>query len=898
MRLLARLRSVWRNTLHRSVMEREMSDEWQFHLAQRAEDLARRHGLSLDEARRRARLEFGSIEKFREQSRDSFGLARLDEVRGDLRYAFRTLAGSKAFTIAAVLTLALGIGANTAIFSLIDAVMLRTLPVEKPEQLTMVLAERPGRQPEDGFTNALWESIRDQQDVFSGVFAWSTPKQFDFAQGQVAQRVRGLMLSGDYFSTLGIAPAAGRLISRADDVRGCAPIAVLSYAFWQAHFAGAPSALGDVVSLNRATFQIVGVSAPGFFGLEVGKQFDVAIPLCAAALFDKRNLDSRSRWWLSIIGRQKPGMTPGHVRAGLEALSPGVMRASVPGGTADQQQEFFRRKLVPSPAATGPSNLRRTFGQPLNMLMAFVALVLLIACANIAGLILARATARAKEIAIRTALGASRARIVRQLLTESLLLSALGAGLGLLLARWGTGLLVAGLTTDQNPVFIDLSLDGRVLGFTAGVAVLTGVLVGLVPALRSTHASLMGAMKSQQAPIGGRVPFRGGRWIVAGQIALSLVLLVGAGLLLRTFVTLFTLDAGFDRNGVLVATARAPWFAEDTVKMPPEQRAATYDEMVRRLRALPGVTSVARAFTTPIGDDNWFEPVSPGREGTSSQATGTFNFVSPEYFRTLRTPILAGRDFDDRDTKTSAPVAIVNESAARKFFPGVIAIGRHFRKPSQAAPIEIVGIVKDSKYESLREVIPPTFFLPAAQVPPRVQAEEFLIRTSIPSSALIPSVRSAIRELNSEVPLNIHTLAEQVADNLVQERLLATLSGFFGGLALLLSMVGLYGVLSYFVTQRQVEFGIRMALGAERGSILRLVMRDVIVVMAVGVATGLAAALASVKMLERMLFGLEPRDAMTMATAACLLSGMALLAGYLPARRATRADPMIALRSE
>ena len=898
MRLLARLRSVWRNALHRSVMEREMSDEWQFHLSRRAEDLVQRHGLPPDEARRRARLEFGSIEKYKEQSRESFGLARLDEVRGDLRYAFRTLAGSKAFTIAAVLTLALGIGANTAIFSLIDAVMLRTLPVEKPEQLTMVLAERPGRQPDDGFTNALWESIRDQQDVFSGVFAWSTPKQFDFAQGQVAQRVRGLMLSGDYFSTLGIAPAAGRLISRADDLRGCAPIAVLSYAFWQAHFARAPSALGEVVSLNRATFQIVGVSAPGFFGLEVGKQFDVAIPLCAAALFDKRNLDSRSRWWLSIIGRQKPGMTPEQVRAGLEALSPGVMRASVPGGTADQQQEFLRRKLVPSPAARGPSNLRRTFGQPLNMLMAFVALVLLIACANIAGLILARATARAKEIAIRTALGASRARIVRQLLTESLLLSALGAGLGLLLARWGTGLLVASLTTDQNPVFVDLSLDGRVLGFTAGVAVLTGILAGLAPALRSTHASLMGAMKSQQAPIGGRVPFRGGRWIVAGQIALSLVLLVGAGLLLRTFVTLFTLDAGFDRNGVLVATARAPWFAEDTVKMPPEQRAATYDEIGRRLRALPGVTSVARAFTTPIGDDNWFEPVSPGREGTSSQATGTFNFVSPEYLRTLRTPLLAGRDFDDRDTKTSAPVAIVNESAARKFFPGVIAIGRHFRKPSQAAPIEIVGVVKDSKYESLREVIPPTFFLPAVQVQPRAQAEEFLIRTSTPPSALIPSVRSAIRELNSEVPLNIHTLAEQVADNLVQERLLATLSGFFGGLALLLAMVGLYGVLSYFVTQRQVEFGIRMALGAERGSILRLVMRDVVVVLAVGVATGLAAALASVKMLERMLFGLEPRDAMTMAAAACLLSGMALLAGYLPARRATRADPMIALRSE
>jgi putative ABC transport system permease protein len=878
-----------------------MSEEWQFHLTRRAEDLAERHGLSLEEARRLARLEFGSVEKYKEQARQSFGLALVDELRGDLRYALRTFARSKAFTIAAVATLALGIGANTAIFSLIDAVMLRMLPVDKPEELVMVLAQRPGRQPDDGFTNALWEAIRDHQDMFSDIFAWSTPKQFDFSQGEVVQRVRGLMVSGDYFKTLAITPAAGRLITAVDDHRGCVPVAVLSYTFWQTHFGGASSALGSVVALNRQAFQIIGVSAPRFFGVEVGKQFDVAVPLCATALFDKRNLDSRSRWWLSIMGRARPGTSGEQLQSRLAAISPAVMRAAVPDGNPAEHQKFLERKLVPSRAAAGPSDLRRTFGQPLSMLMAFVALVLLIACANIAGLILARATTRGKEMAIRTALGASRSRIIRQLLTESVFLSSLGAGLGFLFARWATGLLLGSLATDGNPVFVDLSLDARILGFTAGVTILTGILVGLVPALRSTDVSLMGAMKSRQATAGGRVtPFRAGRWVVAGQVALSLVLLIGGGLLLRTFVTLMTLDTGFDRNGVLIATARAPWFARDTVKLTPEQRAATYDEIGRRLQAIPGVLSVARCFTTPIGDDNWFNTISTDAPNapTGEQATASFNFVSPGYFATFRTPLLAGRDFDERDTKTSPPVAIVNESAARKFFPGVNALGRHFRRPRQPAPVEIVGIVKDSKYESLREVIPPTAFLPAVQAPPGGEAEEFAIRTSMPPSTLIPTVRRTIREVNSEVPLNIHTLAEQVADNLVQERLLATLSAFFGGLALLLATIGLYGVLSYLVTQRQTEFGIRMALGADRSSILRLVMRDVVVVLAAGLTTGLAAALLAVKLLERMLFGLEPRDPMTMAAAACLLSVMALVAGYLPARRATRADPMIALRSE
>ena len=901
MALLARMRSWWRSVFHRSAMERNMSEELQFHLACRAHDLVERRGLTPDEAMRVARLEFGSIEKYKEEGRASLGLELLDQLHGDVRYALRMLGRNKVFGAAAVITLALGIGANTAIFSLIDAVMLRLLPIDKPEQLVTVLLQEPKGKAGDGFTNALWEAIRDQQDVFSGVFAWSTPKPFELGRGGIVQAVRGLMVSGNYFATLGVAPAAGRLIAEADDRRGCPAVAVLSHSFWQTHFAGASGALGSSISLNRQIFQVVGVSAPRFFGVEVGKTFDVAIPLCASALFDRRNLDSRFRWWLRIMGRPRLGLTSDQLAHRLELLSPSIMSAALPGGDAARRERFLRTIVVATPASRGPSELRRVFGEPLMMLMAMVAFVLLIACANIAGLMLARASTRAKEIAIRNALGASRGRLIRQMLTESIVVSVVGAGLGLLFARWSAALLVRELATARNPIFIDLSLDWRVLGFTAAAAIVTGSVIGLMPAVRSTRMSLIAAIKS--SPSAGserRARLRAGRWIVAGQIALSLVLVIGGGLLLRTFITLLTLDMGFDRSNVLVVIAKAPWFAADIVKMPPEQRSAANDEVVARVRALPGVLSVARAFTTPIGDDNWFTNISVDTPGAPSgdQASVSFNFVTPGYFSTLRTPLVAGRDFDARDTKQSVPVAIVNETLARRFFSDANGIGKRFRKPDRPIPIEIVGIVQDSKYQFVREPIPPTAFLPASQAPRGGEAEEFVVRTSIVSSGLIPEIQRIAAQVNPDLPLEFHTLAEQVDDDLVQERLLGTLAGFFGVLALALAMIGLYGVLSYLVTHRQIEFGIRMALGATRASILRLVMRDVLLVLATGVAVGLAAARLSVTLLQKMLFGLQPDDAATTAISVALLSMMALAAGYLPARRATRVDPMIALRSE
>ena len=905
MRSIARARRFLRDLVRRSDMERGMSEEVQFHLARRAEDLAARRGLAPEEALRIARLEFGSVERYKEEARHRLGLGFFDGLRSDLRDAWRSCRRNKAFTAAAIIIMALGIGANTAIFTLMDAVLMRSLPVERPDELVEVLGQLPGQEPSGGFTNAIWEAVRDGHEVFSGILATSATHRFELSRNGSSEHVDGVMVSGGYFRTLGVAAAAGRLFDDADDHRGCPPVAVLSHGFWRSHFGGTPLAGGSTLTLNRQPFQVVGVSAPGFYGIEVGRKFDVAIPICASALFDIRNVESRGRWWLNIVGRLDPGVPPARLQARLDRVKPAV--DSVSGSRRIEQS-----RLVAASVATGRSALRRGFGDALKLLMAGVAIVLLIACANLAGLMLTRATARAPEMAIRTALGAARLRLLRQVLTESVVVAGLGAVVGLLFARWGALWLAQSLSTEGEPIFVDLSLDARILAFTAAVTVLTGLLVGVLPALRSTARPVFTAMKIRDrhwaAPPSR---FRTGRWIVAGQVALSLVLLIGGGLLLRTFVTLLTLDAGFDRRNVLVVAARAPWFAADTIKVPPDQREVIYEDIVGRLRAIPGVVAVARGFTTPIGDDNWFTSVSTGPandtrdeaataslQGRSSASTAFFNFVTPGYFATLRIPVLAGRDIDARDTKQSAPVAVVNESFARKFLPGVAPLGRTFRRGSDPAPVEIVGVVKDSKYESLRDEPPPTVFLPAAQAPRGGEAEHFILRTSIPPSLVVPVVRRALADVNRDIPLALRTLDEQISDHLARERALATLAGFFGAVALLLAMIGLYGVLSYLVAHRQAEFGIRIALGAVPVSILRLVMKDVVFVLVAGLTVGLVVAMMTVNVLETTLFGLEPRDMLTTITSIALLSAMALMAGYVPARRATRVNPAVALRAE
>jgi putative ABC transport system permease protein len=898
--LFFRLRSL----LRREVLESEADTELQFHFDQQVEKYLK-SGMTREEATRRARLEIGGHEQLKEEIRDARGVNLMETLFQDIRYGLRILGRTPVISSVAVLSLALGIGANTAIFSLIDSVMLRMLPVEKPEELMQLRIQdpqSPNDEAEPTFTNPLWEELRNRQDFFTSIFAWSLT-QFDLAQGGAVHGVNGLFLSGDYFRAVGVRPVAGRLITAADDQRGCPGVAVLSYGFWQDHFGGTQNAVGSALSLDNHSFSVIGVSAPGFFGLEVGNKFDVAIPVCAAEIFDgpKSRLDRRSWWWLNVAGRSKPGVGTDQLKARLGVVSPQVFTAALPQDwDLKHQQNFMKRRFETTPAATGTSYLRRQFTQPLHILMGVVGLVLLIACANIASLMLARAAARHKEIAVRKALGASRARLIRQLLTECVLLSTVGALLGVVFARWGSSLLVRYISTGDNKVFLDLTFDWRILSFTAGVAVFTGLLFGVLPAFRSTRVSLTSAMKGSLAvDADGRAKFRPGKWIVASQVALSLVLLVASGLFLRSLVKLVTLDAGFDRNNVLLIHANL-----HNAKVPAAQQPAMFDEVESRLRTLPGVISASRSVMTPVSNYIWnnFLRVDTPNPPAGDAALAYFNYISPGYFRTMRTPLLAGRNFNDGDTKTAALVAVVNETLARTFFPKGDALGKYFRvqeDPGKSAPpIQIVGLVKDAKYQSLREEPHATAYFPVRQIPEDSPEQVFELRTAARPAALVPSVQEAVAGVSKAIPLEFRTLAGQVNDSLVEERLLATLSTFFGALALLLAMIGLYGALSYLVAQRQPEFGIRMALGAPRGFILRLVMSDVVVVLAGGLAAGACLALATVGVLQKMLFGLAPHDSFTFLAAIGVLSAVAVVAGYLPARRAMRVDPMVALRYE
>lgn len=898
------LRYRWRSLFRRAAVEADMNEELREHFERQVEKHLQ-DGITREEAVRLARLEFGGDEQLREECRDARGTDLIRSILQDIRYALRILARTPVITLVAILSLALGIGANTAIFSLIDSVMLRMLPVERPAELVQVRMRNP--QSDNGeanptFTNPIWEQLRDHQDVFSGVFAWGET-QFDLAQGGTVQRASGIFASGGYFTTLGVRPAAGRLLGESDDRPGCAGAAVLSYGFWQEHFGGALNAVGSVLSLDHHKFEIVGVTQPGFVGVEVGNKFEVAIPVCTAAIFDAPNsrLDKRSWWWLRVLGRKKPEISATQLQARLAVLSPQVFAAVVPQNWDATGQERFRKRVFETtPAGTGTSYVRREFGEPLNVLMGVVGLVLLIACANIASLMLARAAARHKEIAVRKALGASRARLIRQLLTECVLLSVAGATLGVFFARWGSSLLVRYISTHNDQTFLDLSLDWRTLAFTAVVAVLTGLIFGVLPAFRSTRVSLTSAMKgSQGADSDARTKFRPGKWIVASQVALSLVLLVASALFLRSLVKLITMDIGFDRNNVLLVSADL-----HTAKIAPERQLAMFEDMEARLGGVPGVLSVSRSVITPVSHRMWnnFLHVDTPNPPTGDDALVNFNFISPDYFKTLRTPLLAGRNFNTQDTATAAQVAIISETVAKRFFPNGNPVGRFFRveaDPGKPAPqVQVVGVMKDAKYESLREDTSATAFFPITQVPEHAEEQTFELRTATPPSALIPSVQDVVAGVSKAIPLEFNTLAQQVDDSLVQERLLARLSTFFGALALLLAMIGLYGALSYLVTQRQVEFGIRLALGAPRASILRLVMQDVVLVLTGGVLAGAGISLAAVGVLQKMLFGLAARDTVTLLAAIGVLSAVGLLAGYLPARRAMRVDPMVALRYE
>jgi putative ABC transport system permease protein len=877
-----------------------LDSELRFHVEQQTADNIDA-GMSPDEARRRALAQFGGIERIKEEARDARGTYFVESLLQDIRFALRILRKTPLITGIALLSLALGIGANTAIFSLIDAVMLRMLPVQKPEQLVQIrFKSLTSQDPGSSVTNPIWEQVRDHQNVFSGVFAWS-PRTFDLADGGEENDIDGLYASGDYFNVLGVPAAAGRLLVPSDDFRSCPGVAVLSYGFWQEHYAGAQSAIGSSIRLNGHYFPIVGVIQRGFSGMDVGMPLDVAIPICAAAILG-RSLDVRDAWWLSMIGRLKPGANIAQAQARMQVLSAPLLGAVVPQDWSAQSQDIFRKAtFLLNPASTGVfDGVRKQYSQPLEILMFVVGLVLLIACANIASLLLARSAARQKEIALRLSLGASRARLIRQVLTESIVLSPAGAILGVFFAQWGSALLVRFVSTDQGQVFLNLKMDGRVLAFTIGIAVLSGLLFGILPALRATRVSASSAMKEGQPQGGGgRSQSVLARWIVAVQVALSLILLIGTGLFIRTFTNLMALNPGFNPNNVLLTETNV-----HSAGLPEAALASLYGQMLAKLQALPGVVSASQCLLYPLSSgDEWnFRASVPGYQPPNGLEPLVYlNWVTPGYFSTMRTPLIEGRVFAARDSANSTPVVVVNELLANTYFRGQDPIGKHIQLGGPEIgdkALEIIGVVQNAKRDSLDQDFLSTAYVPLAQVHNLREDTTFEIRTATAHGALIPAVRDAIASVNKSASLQFTTLKQEADDSVLQQHLMAILSGFFGALALLLTAIGLYGVMAYVVTLRRHEIGIRMALGAQQRSILRLVMRDAAIVLTAGIAAGLLGSIWITRLVRQLLFGLTPNDPLTLALAIFALVIVALVATYIPARRAMKVDPMVALRYE
>jgi predicted permease len=828
------------------------------------------------------------------------------QVWQDLRFGARQLRLNPGFAAVAVLSLALGIGANTAIFQLVNAVRLRTLPVQRPEELAYIdfakgsmrsgwFSTRSAR-----FTYAQWEQVRDRQQAFSGILAWSATR-FNLAAGGEARYAEGVFVSGDFFRALGVQPLLGRTFVADDDRLGCgSPGAVLSYAFWQREMAGSPDALGGTVRLDGRPFPILGVTGPGFFGVEVGHRYDVAVPLCADRLFFEDNqgrIPGRTAWWLSAIGRLNPGWTVDRARTHLETLSPALMQATLPPAyRPDEAKRYLANKLTVTSGSTGVSGLRRQYESPLWLLLATTGLVLLIACANLANLLLARASVREREIAVRQAIGASRGRLIAQLLAESLLLSLAGTALGALVAQTLSRGLVAFLSSPDDPVFVGLGLDLRVLVFTASVAVGTCLLFGLLPALRATRIAPASAMRAGGRGLtAGRERFGVRRVLVVAQVSLSLVLLVGALLFVRSLQKLLAVDAGFRAEGVAVVDLdlRPAHYAKDRL---PE----VYRETLARLRATPGVVSAAQVLLTPMSGGGWDE--NTWADGSTGKHTDSFfNRVSPNYFKTMGTPLVSGRDFDDRDTRGTAKIAIVNEAFARTIFGGGNPLGRSFRTQGPAGkpdPIyEVVGMVQNTKYYEVREDFLPIAFFPMSQEDDPGTGSTFVLRASA-SSEVMRSVKSTVAQMHPGIGIGYHRLAGQIQGSLLRDRLMAILAGAFGGLAGILATLGLYGVIVYMVARRRNEIGVRVALGADRGRVVRLVLREAALLLAVGLGIGTGLALWAGRAAGALLFGLKPYDPPTLAVAVLLLAIVALLASYLPALRASRLEPMSALREE
>ncbi len=904
----------WSRFFRRKQWDEERARELDAYLEiETQENIAR--GLPLEQARATAYRKLGNSTLIREEIYRMNTIGFLESLWQDVRYGLRTLAKSPVFTLVIISSLALGIGANTAIFSLIDAALLRMLPVRSPEQLVEFKSFSPVIGLNEAFAYPAFKRFHDHNQVLSGVFAFRNLNEVNVEVNGQGALASAHAVSGDYFSVLGVNPVLGRTITPEDEkVPGQTPVAMIGYDYWRDRFALDPALIGKNIVLNNSPFTIIGVTPPEFFGLQPGQRIDVFVPLIMIAQVSPGwsapgtpyyVLTSPFRNWLNIMGRLKPGVT---IKEAAASLQPGFHQSQreaaqglrgTPLDSAAVGKAFIGTALRLEAGGQGLAALRRQFSKPLWIIMAVVILLLLVTCANVANLLLARANARQREIAVRLTVGAGRRRLIRQLITESVLLAISGGILGLLIAFWAGRSLLILMSHPGSPISLRVQPDTRVLAFTLLVSLFTALLFGLVPAWRAARFDLTPALV-ETTRSSGRAGNRSrlGKMLILFQITVSLILMIGAGLLVRSLENLKNFYPGFNKENVLLLS-----ISPDLIGYKGTQLVPLYERLLDRIGRIPGVRSVTFSIFSPLDRNFGFtEPKIEGAQPHSGNELSPvgLNVIGPKYFITLETPVLAGRDFRSSDRSGSLKIAIVNQTMARNYFGNANPLGRHLSVPGwvgDASWLEIVGVVKDAKNHDLREQTPPMIYLPLFQSPEA--GITFEVRTAInPRTTATAAVR-AIQAIDARLPVSgVKTLNGQVNDSLIQERMVASLSSLFGALALILATVGLYGLMTYAVNRRTGEIGIRMALGAQRARIAGMVLRETLLLVLIGLAIGVPAALGASRLIRSELYGLNADDPVTILIASSLMAGIATLAGYLPARRASRVDPMIALRHE